>query len=169
MNQLKIPEDRVGCLIGKAGATKKLIERKTKCKLKVSKEGDVLITGEALDAFVCDSVIRAIGRGFNPNVALKLIKEDHALVVVSIREVSGKSKKDIMRVRGRLIGKDGKAREMVERLAGVDVVVYGKTVSLIGEIERVSVAKQAVENLIKGSEHGNVYKFIQRRKDNDSK
>ena len=96
MNQLKIPEDRVGCLIGKAGSTKKLVERKTNCKLKVSKEGDVLITGEALDAFVCHSVIRAIGRGFNPNVALKLVKEDHALVVISIREVSGKSQKNIM-------------------------------------------------------------------------
>jgi len=165
MDELKIPEDRVACLIGKTGITKRLIEKKTKCKLEISSEGDVIIEGEALDSYLCQSIVKGVGRGFNPSIALKLLREDYVLVVISISDFCGKSKKDLIRVRARLIGEQGKVRVMLERLGEVDIVIYGKTVSIIGNINEVVIAKQALENLIRGSKHGNVYKLIRKRKD----
>ena len=87
-------------MVGVKGETKKLIEKKTRCKINVTSDGEVVINGDSIDAYICVFVIRAIGRGFNPKIALKLIKEDYALVVISIPDLSGKpQKKDLFRIR----------------------------------------------------------------------
>ena len=56
---------------------------------------------------------------------------------------------DINKRRGRIIGTNGKTRELITELADVDMAVYGKTVSLIGEMENILVAKEAIEMINK--------------------
>ena len=68
------------------------------------------------------------------------------------------------RYKGRIIGKDGKTREIIVDMAEVDMAIYGKTVSLIGELENVMVAKEAVEMILNGSRHKSVYSFLENKK-----
>ena len=77
--ELKIPQERVAVLIGKGGEVKKNIETDTKTEVKVdSLEGDIFIYGEdALGLYTAREVIRAIGRGFNPEIAKLLLKQDY--------------------------------------------------------------------------------------------
>jgi ribosomal RNA assembly protein len=49
-------------------------------------------------------------------------------------------------------------------MAEVDIAIYGKTVSLIGELENVMVAREAVEMILKGSRHKSVYSFLENKK-----
>ena len=49
-------------------------------------------------------------------------------------------------------------------MAEVDMAIYGKTVSLIGELENVMVAKEAVEMILNGSRHKSVYAFLENKK-----
>ena len=165
MHEVRIPKDRVGVLIGKNGEVKKLIEKSTNTKIFVDKEGSIVIEGDGVGVYDANLIIKAVGRGFNPQIALSLLKDENSMEIINIKEFSGKSKNDLIRVRSRLIGKQGKARRMLEKLTGVDIVVYGKTVALVGEINNIDIAKQAVENLVRGSTHGNVYRFIQRIKE----
>jgi ribosomal RNA assembly protein len=172
MQELRIPKERIAVLVGKEGTTKRKIEKETKTKLTISsEEGDVVIKGDPLDCFITLDVIKAIGRGFNPKIALQLINEDIKLEVVSILEHAGKAKKRLLSIKSRLIGTRGKARHQIETLTNTDIEVYGKTISIIGQSEDVGIASQAVISLIEGSKHGNVYAYIQKRKDNtqDSK
>ena len=69
--ELKITRERVAVLIGKNGEVKKSIESDTNTQIKVdSLEGDIFIYGEdALGLYTAREVIRAIGRGFNPEIA----------------------------------------------------------------------------------------------------
>ncbi|MBU2634372.1 MAG: KH domain-containing protein [Nanoarchaeota archaeon] len=165
MEQLKIPKDRIPCLIGIKGKDKRQIEKLTKTKLKVdSKEGDIIIEGESLQTYICKSIIKAIARGFNPKIALQLLNENYILEIVNIEDFVRKTKNDLLRVRSRIIGTEGKARKMIERLTNTDICVYGKTVSIVGEQENVYLAKRAVINLLQGSKHGNVYNFIAKNK-----
>ncbi|MEK6900583.1 MAG: KH domain-containing protein, partial [Nanoarchaeota archaeon] len=91
--ELKIPEERIAVLIGASGETKKEIERETKCKLDISKEGDVMISGDdGLMLFTAREIVRAVGRGFNPKVALLLLKPDYALEMIDMSEIAGKNK-----------------------------------------------------------------------------
>ena len=163
---LKIPKKRIAVLIGEKGKTKRKIERTTSTFLTInSEEGDVLITSEeSLNVFNTKPIVTAIGRGFNPEIALRLMDEENTLVIIDITEFSKKSKKDMIRLKSRLIGTNGKARSMIEMLTYTEICVYGKTVSIIGEQENVYLAKRAITNLLQGSKHGNVYGFIERTK-----
>lgn len=162
--ELKIPKDRIAVLIGKKGEIKTQIEKETKTKIDVdSKEGDVFITGkDGLGLFVAREVIKAIGRGFNPEIALMLLKPDYALEVISLDNFG--SKNDQLRLKGRIIGKEGKARKIIEELSGAYMCVYGKTVGIVGEVTALTTARKAIEMLLQGSPHRNVYKWLEKQK-----
>ena len=164
--ELKMPKARVAVLIGKEGSVKKKIEEETKTKLNIdSKEGDVFVSGDdALGLYSAREVIKAVGRGFNPDIALSLLKQDNIFEVISLIDYIGKSKEGLLRLRGRVIGKEGKSRRVIEDLTDCQICVYGKTVGIIGLAEKVGIAKQAIESLLKGSAHANVYKFLENKR-----
>lgn len=166
MYELKVPKDRVAVLIGKEGKVKKEIEEETKTKLEIdSKEGDVFLKGEdALGLYNAREVVQAIGRGFNPEIALLLLKPDYSFEVINIKDYAGKSKETELRLKGRVIGREGKSRKLIEELSESYVCVYGKTISIIGSPESAAIAKQAIGSLLRGSTHANVYKFLEKKR-----
>ena len=162
---LKIPKERIAVLIGKDGETKAIIEENTGVDIDVdSKEGEVTVSGtDALDLLTVREIVRAIGRGFNPDIALLLLKSDYALELVSIRDFA-KTSNDALRLKGRVIGKEGKARTIIEQLTECYISVYGKTIAIIGETERLSIARKAVEQLLKGSQHARIFTWLERQR-----
>lgn len=166
MYEIKVPKDRIAVLIGKSGEMKKQIEETTKTKIKVdSKEGDVSVSGEdALGLYTTKELIDAIGRGFNPEFAMLLLKQDYSFEKINLRDFVGESKKDQERVRGRVIGALGKTRKLVEELTETHISVYGKTIGIIGEAEDAAIAKEAISNLLNGSQHANVYKWLEKKR-----
>ena len=164
MEQLKIPKERISVIIGVKGSTKRKIQKLTNTTLKINSEiGDVFIDGESINVFNCLNIIKAIARGFNPDVALKLLNEDYSFEIIPIEEFS-RNKKDLVRIRSRLIGTEGKARKSIEQLTGTDIMIYGKTVCIIGKIENVLLARHGIINLLQGSKHGNVYSYLEKQK-----
>ena len=164
--ELKIPRERVAVLIGREGEVKKNIEADTSTSIKVdSREGDVFVYGkDALGLYTCREVIRSIGRGFNPEIAKLLLKQDYVFEVISLNDYAGKSTNTLLRLKGRVIGKEGKSRKLIEELSEAYVSVYGKTVGIIGLPESASMAKSAVQSLLRGSTHANVYKWLEKRR-----
>lgn len=117
---------------------------------------------DSIALFQLKDVIKAIGRGFNPEVATRLFKQDFAFELLSITDYV-KKKNHIMRLKGRLIGKNGKARESIEELTETSVSVYGKTVGVVGPYDRVAVSKKALEMLLSGSPHSSVFKMLEKQ------
>lgn len=168
---VKIPKERVGVLVGARGNVREVIEKKLSVDLQIdSQTGDVTMSlnKDAKDPsyiFRAKDVVLAIGRGFSPENAFRLLEnEDAILEVIDLREIFGRSQSDIRRIKGRVIGKGGKTRRIIEEMSGALVSVYGHTVSIIGSIEQVEVAREAIKLLIKGSQHRTVYKFLQRKR-----
>ncbi len=163
----KIPKERIAVLIGKDGITKKHIESATNIKLKIdSKEGDVFLEGEdALGIYSAREVIKAIGRGFNPEIALLLLKQDYMFEMLNMLDYI-KSKNSMIRLKGRVIGAEGRSRKTIEELTETYISVYGKTIGIIGFSENVAMAKKAVESLLSGSPHSSVYKWLEKRRSN---
>lgn len=164
--ELKIPKDRIAVLIGKKGTIKKEIEEATNSKIKVdSKEGDVTISGkDSLGLFSAREIIKAVSRGFNPDIAILLLKQDYVLEVLPLQDFLGKSAKKIIRMKGRVIGQEGKTRKIIEELTETYISIYGKTISIIGLPENVSIARRAIENLLQGSPHSTVYRFLEKQR-----
>ncbi len=162
---LKIPQERVAVLIGKEGATKKELEQLTNCKLDISAEGDVTIIGtDGLELFTAREIVRAIARGFNPKIAALLHKTDYTLEMIDLKDIAGKSKNTMDRLKGRVIGKSGKSREEIERLTDTAISIYGKTIGIVGQTDDVALARQAVAMLLQGSMHKTVYQYLERKK-----
>ena len=169
MKYVKIPLERVGVLVGKNGEVKKRIEEGIGAPVDVdSKTGDVsvddsdskdpLLTLKGMD------IVKAIGRGFSPEKALKLLDDEVYFTLIDIRDYVGKNQKHIRRVRARVIGAKGKTRRLIEELTGVDVSIYGNTIGVIGESLQMGVALTAIEMLLTGSEHAAVYSLLEKKR-----
>ncbi len=136
----RIPQDRIAVLIGRKGATRRALEEATNSTLHIdSTSGDVsVVWNDEFDPIVrmkFPDVIRAIGRGMNPERALQLLNDDHHLMLYDMREYVGKNANQQRRIRSRLIGRNGRIRELI--------------------------AGQAIERLLQGAEHSSVLKHLE--------
>ena len=168
---VRIPKERVGVLVGPDGKVKQRIEEKFMVELEIeSKSGgvNIVLSEEAVDPsllFKAKDTVTAIGRGFSPEHAFRLLRNEDAIFdFIDLRLIFGKSESDIRRVKGRVIGANGKTRKLIEELTDANVVVYGHTIGFIGTFERVDVAKNAVQMLIDGSQHNTVYRYLQKKR-----
>ena len=163
---IRIPGERVGALIGPGGKTKKRIEATFQVELTIDSETgnvDIRVKPDQSDVsvlFIVRNVVRAIGRGFSPKNALQLMNEDFDLIIMDLEEYVGRSKNAQNRVKGRIIGKEGKSRTMIEELTECLVSVYGGTVAIIGPYDMLPVSKEAVKMLINGSFHKTVWNHL---------
>ncbi len=167
---VRIPKERVGILIGPEGKTKQYVEEQLGVKLDVETEGSITValTEKARDPSMllkAKDIVTAIGRGFPPDTAFRLIRnEDDIFDMIDLRVIFGRSESDIKRIKGRIIGADGKTRKLIEELSEADVVVYGHTVGIIGSFEQADTARNAVQMIIEGCQHHTVYKYLQRKR-----
>lgn len=160
MKEVLIPEDRVAVLIGEDGETLEDIEKMTECELTV-KDNLVKIEGEPIDEMTTQDVVRAVGRGFNPKKALKLVERDVALMVMDVKDFEKNSSRQ-NELKGRVIGRDGETRRHIEKEANVDISVYGTTVAVIGKASNVEVARQSIKMLLNGSSHSTAYQYLEK-------
>lgn len=168
---IRIPKERVGVLIGPNGETKKQIEKALNVELQIeSDSGGVTITlaenaEDPSTLFRAKEVVTAIGRGFSPEKAFRLIREEDAVLeIIDLRSIFGRSESDMRRVKGRVIGAEGKTRKTIEELTDTCISVYGHTIGIIGSFDRVQIAREAIQMLIQGSQHATVYKFLHRKR-----
>ena len=106
-------------------------------------------------------IVLAIGRGFSPENAMKLLKGENSLHIIDLHEFVGKSADQMERIKGRIIGEGGKARRNVENLSNTLISVYGKTVSVIGSPEQLKSTIDAISSLSSGRMHGSVYSKLE--------
>ena len=162
IEEFAIPKDRVAVVIGPNGGTKKTIEKETHTRIRIdSKNGDVEIQAEdASQTLKASNIVRAIGRGFSPEHALKLTNDEYYFELISLSEILGKNWKQIQSKKGRVIGKEGSIREKIEQDTHTSISIYGKTIGIIGHSEAVEKARVAVDMLLHGAEHATVLNYL---------
>jgi len=164
--ETKITKERIGVLIGKDGSVKAHIEKQTQTTITVDSTGGlVLVEGEEADLFIrAVSTIQAISRGFSPERAFVLLEEDDLYIEVLDISDAASTPEQMDRLRGRVIGRNGRARAQIEDMTQTSISVYGKTVAVIGDVEQIRVALDAVDMLISGVEHETVFSFLEKKK-----
>jgi ribosomal RNA assembly protein len=154
---IKIPEIRIPVLL----SCKSEIENEAGVRLVVDREAnEINIDGEAMDVMTAENIVMAIGRGFAPEKAMKLIDEEYSLSLIHLP----KDDRTLNRMRSRIIGEQGTARKTMEELSMCDISVFGKTVGIIGKYECADNAMQAIEQLMNGFSHRSVYAFLEKKR-----
>jgi arCOG04150 universal archaeal KH domain protein len=167
MQHVKVPDDRIGVLIGQGGETMRDIEDRAEVRLDIDSEsGNVRIekVGDPVKGLKGPDIVRAIGRGFSPEEALSLLDDD--MMMFEIVDIGGaaRNKTDLRRKKGRLIGEDGRTRELMQELTGASVTIYGSTLATIGGPKQVGAVREASERLLDGAPHGAVYSFLEEQR-----
>lgn len=166
---LNIPKERVGVLIGPQGSVKRRIEEALGVRLLIdSGSGAVRIElvkrpeegGDPVALFKARDVVQAIGRGFSPERAFRLFEDGIILSIIDISDYIKPTRNNLVRVRARLIGREGRTRRIIEETTHTYVSIYGDTVSIIGEVEDVKAAEEAIIDLINGAPHAAIYKKL---------
>ena len=163
---LKIPLERVGVLIGPQGRVKRRIESMFEVSLSIesgSGSVEISLNPEAKDItaiFTVKNIVKAIGRGFNPRRAERLAEEESDLILIDLTDYVGRSRNALSRVKGRIIGREGRSRKLLEELTGTAISIYGHTVTVIGKFENLDVTREAILMLVKGAFHKTVWNFL---------
>jgi ribosomal RNA assembly protein len=170
-----IPLERLGVLIGREGSMKNRVENAFKARLAIQSESGVVEIVPREDSNDPTMILRArdvvvaIARGFSPDRALSLVDDDIVLDIIDLRDTFGRNERDIARLKGRVIGRDGKIRRLIEEMTDAKVSVYGHTISMLGEYEKVTAAREAIELLLKGKQHSTLYKLLRKIKSESKK
>ena len=147
-------------------AAKKILQNKRKIEsklgIKISIKNNIVSTkGEAENDFLATEVIDAINLGFKVDTALMITIEGFGFEKVGIKDVT--RRKDIARIRGRVIGTHGKALDTLESLTDCFLSVHDSEIGIIGRIDDLELAVGALKKLIQGSGHSKVYGSLERQ------
>lgn len=158
MEIVNIPKERVAILIGEEGKTKERIEKRTGVKLEI-RDGEVTLEGSEEKVYFAKDIIKAIGRGFKPGRALLLAKDDYSFVLISLKDYYH-TKSSIRRIKGRIIGEEGKIRKEIEVATDSYLSIYGHTVGIIAKYDTIAFAEEAIHKLIGGCEHSTLINYL---------
>jgi ribosomal RNA assembly protein len=161
---IKVPEERIGAISGKAGATAKMLEQKLGVSLGLERDGTVTMEGASDKIFFGKDVIKAIGRGFPPETALFIIDKDFMFHLVNLDEFCN-TENSVHRVKGRVIGTEGSIKKEIEEMADCYISVYGDTIGIIAPPDSMPMASEAISMLINGAMHSSVLNFLSRKKE----
>ena len=153
LEAILVPEERVKVFTQEV---REKLENEAGVTMKIE-DNAVVLEGEGLEMLGAKNFIRAVGRGFSPERAWQVLKEDQVLEVIELGKLNEAQQKN---ARARIIGTEGKMREKIEESTGALVSVQGKTVSLIGTWEDTQKARVAIEMIIKGAMLSSVEKFL---------
>src|SRR5437867_12263508 len=92
---VRVPLERVGVVIGKGGSTRKSFEEELGVALPVdSKSGSVVVKCDSIekgDPMTPVRVVEAVGRGFSPQRAHRLLGGEVAVEVIDLSDSAARS------------------------------------------------------------------------------
>jgi ribosomal RNA assembly protein len=166
MKYVKVPDDRLNLF--KTGNAKDTIENQTNAKISIDENAKTVSVHhkDSVKELDAKRVVDAVANGFGTEKALKLSRDPTShFSTINIQNMT-RNKKEFKRQKGRIIGENGKTKEIISELTGVMIVIYREKVSVIGSDRDVRKAREAIISLIRGKPHQEVYRSLEKYKKN---
>lgn len=166
MKYVKVPDDRLNLF--KTGNAKKTIENQTDAEVSIDDNAKTVSVhhSDSVKELDAKNVVEAVANGFGAERALKLSRDSTShFSTINIRNMT-RNKKEFKRQKGRIIGENGKTKEIISDLTGVMIEIYREKVSIIGGDRDVRKARDAIMSLIRGKPHQDVYRSLEKYKKN---
>ena len=133
----------------------------SKLNIKISNRGkEVQINGKPEEEYIAEKVIDALNFGFPFSVAISIKEESLEFEILNIKDHT--TRKDLERVRARIIGKGGKTLKTLNQLTKCNFELKDNFVGIIGLPELIENAQESVISIIKGSKQSNVYSHLEK-------
>ena len=133
------------------------------CSIEIKNENELVIDGDAISEYNARIVLQAFARGFDFESACRLLNDERFFESIDMKELF-KSEDQIKRIKARIIGSDGKTKNYIQSVSGVELAIYGDTVSMIGTVDEIKVARAAIDVLLEGGTHNKAYLLMEKAK-----
>lgn len=128
---------------------------------KDSDDADILITGKnGMQEYFISEILEALASGFDLKIAILLENEEFVFKKINLRTYAKGSRLPV--VRGRIVGSQGRSKKVIQSLTDCFISLSDNYVAIIGKPESIELASKAIESLIRGTKHANVFKFLER-------
>ena len=142
---------------------KKKLEKILNIKI-TSRGKEVSIQGEPEDEHIAEKVIDALNFGFPFSTAMLIKKEDLMFEIINIKDYT--KRKDLKRIRARIIGTKGKTLKTLKQLTNCYFELKDNYIGIIGSPEDLENGQKAVITIIKGAKQSNIYGLMEKNKVN---
>lgn len=160
MQYVKVPDERLTFLKNEVQTR---LEDDTGCSITIDNNAlNVEVShNDSVEELDATRVVKAVSHGFDYYPSIKLAQNPiNQLEVISIKDHT-RNEKEFNRQKGRVIGENGRTRELIQELTDTHIRIYRDTVSIIGETEDVMQARRAVMGIISGRPHATVYRDLE--------
>ncbi len=138
---------------------KKRLERILNVKIR-NRGKEVIIEGRSEDEYSAEKVIDALNFGFPFSTAILIKEEGFIFEIINIKDHT--KRKDLERIRARIIGTKGKTIQTLHQLTKCNFELKDNYIGIIGDPEHLENAQQAIISIVKGSKQSNVYNLLER-------
>ena len=129
--------------------------------VKITNRGkEVFVEGKPEDEYSAEKVIDALNFGFLFSTAILIKEEDFVFEIINIKDHT--KRKDLKRVRARIIGTKGKTLQTLHQLTKCFFELKDNYVGIIGDPEHLENAQDAIISIVKGAKQSNVYSLLER-------
>lgn len=152
---IKLIIDKLARIIKNKKKLEELLE------IKINNRGtEVYLEGSPENEYIAEKVIMALDFGFPYSAASEIKTEDLVFETLNIKEYT--NQKNLPRVRGRVIGKEGKTLKTISGLSNCYLEIKDNNIGIIGEPEFIKNAHEALILVIKGTKVGNAYAYLEK-------
>lgn len=127
-----------------------------------NKGKNVFVEGPADKEFIALKILEAIKIGFSADRSLELKNENFMIQKINIKNITKRN--DLSRIRARIIGTKGKTLRTLKGLTDCDFAMSDNEIGIIGPIDEIEEAIQAITSIIQGSKQGNVYSRLEKKR-----
>ena len=136
-------------------------ELEKKLNIRISNRGkEIQIDGKPEDEYLAEKVIDALNFGFPFSVAISIKEEDLEFEILNIKDYT--TRKDLNRIRARIIGKGGKTLKTLNQLTKCNFELKDNQIGIVGSPELIENAQESVISIIKGAKQANVYSHLEK-------
>jgi len=163
-----VPPEKARTVLRNGGRIRRLMREHFDVSLAVDEEtGGVSVSytpDKAADAYLgVTKIMSAISTGFDEAQIRDMIERDLSFVALDLEEMVGGRASTLTRIKGRIIGEKGRAKQKIESATGCALSIYGNKVGILGPSETTDIAGEAVQRLSSGFQHQTVYRFLESR------
>ncbi len=107
-----------------------------------------------------DKFIKGLKAGFDIKKLLNILDNDWDILEIDLKLVFEKKINHIIRIKGRIIGEEGKILEELKKKTNADIIIKDKYIYILGDSVSLQSAYEGIKRIIKGEKHGTVFNYL---------
>ncbi|MEM4772857.1 MAG: KH domain-containing protein [Nanoarchaeales archaeon] len=111
------------------------------------------------NAYRFDKVVKSIKANFSLDICEKVYFGEYDIIDIDLKRISNKKVNHLIRIKGRIIGENGKAIKELEIRTGAKISLNDKYLYIAGDEISLQAAYETLKRLISGSSHSKAFEF----------